>query len=464
LSRLLILSNRVHVPKAKKAKSGGLAIVLSESLKPPAIWFGWSGKKLPNPQVHTEQVRGIDYVLFDVTEAEYDSYYNGFYNNCIYPLLLYRPDLVKFRLENFNGYKSVCRRVALELASRIQRGDRIWVHDNHWMSCIRYLTPQLSGCTTSFFLHLPFPPADLFETLPVAREMIEDWLHFDIAGFQTDADRQNFLAAAERIASAKVSLDGATVRFKGRKCLTEVTPVGIDANQFAQKAIKNFDKEPAKGMRASLMGRKLIIGAERLDYSKGLSERVAAFGYFLESNPEYIKHVTFLQVASESRMDVRTYRDLKVDLDREIGNLNGKLGEVDWTPVRYLTKPLPRQHLAACFRSAAVGLVTPLRDGFNLVAEEYVAAQNENDPGVLILSKFAGASEVLKAAVFVNPQDRQSMSMALKLALSMPREERRQRWRELMQAIQSNSAKGWLDRNLTIMQQVQDAQLKTRVA
>lgn len=441
---LVLVSNRVAVPNDRKARSGGLRVVLSDALAKDALWFGWSGKISEAPQQHEYRGKKFDVSVLDVTAAEYKAYYVGFSNSCMYPLLLYRPDLVKFRAEDYAGYLEVCARFGEALANRIDADDLVWVHDNQLLSIIRHLRKELPGIRAGIFLHLPFPPFDLFSTLPVAREMLGDWLLYDIVGFQTERDKDNFIASCTSLLDC-ISLPNGCLRREGRVTKLIVNPVGIRASEFERMATRNSKSKEADDLLSSLAGRKLMISAERLDYSKGLMERVNAYGRFLEKYPQARRKISFLQVAPESRKEVEDYQLLKQRLDRAVGDLNGRFSEIDWVPLRYITRSLPRQKLAAYFRCAAIGMVTPLRDGFNLVAEEFLAAQPGSDPGVLILSQFAGAAEYLTGAITVNPYDTEALADAIHTASELPLEERLARWSEMMEFIEARSAKAWLE-------------------
>lgn len=432
MARLVIVSNRV--PAKREERAGGLAVVLAEALKHETLWFGWSGRITPEtavmPSVHKRGL--ITYATVDLSRTDYEHYYIGFSNRSLWPLFHYRTGLSAFTRAEYQGYRRTNAKFAAMLAPLLRPDDLVWIHDYHLIPLGREL--RALGCRQKlgFFLHIPFPPADLMEILPPAEELMTDFCAYDLAGFQTARDERNFRAA----------LMGKSVR-------SAAIPVGIDANGFAAMARKAAEGDEAQRLTESLAGRRVLIGADRLDYSKGLPERFDAYSHLLERYPQYRRQVSFLQIAARSREDVAEYRALKRDLDRVTGKINGKYAEFDWVPLRYLTHGMARNILAGFFRMAAIGLVTPLRDGMNLVAFEYVAAQYENDPGVLILSRFAGGAASLDGAVTVNPLDPESVADAIHEGLSMPHGERLARWRRMMDVVSRDTAAAWCNRFLS---------------
>jgi trehalose 6-phosphate synthase len=447
VSRLVIVSNRVPVPGQKGVISGGLAVVLNEALKTESLWFGWSGRisEAPEEAPHVVHKGPVAFATLDLTRQEHQLYYNGFANSCMFPLLLYRTDLMVYRREDHRGYLDVNERFASVLIKLLRPDDMIWAHDNHLLPVARLLREKGAKHPMGFFLHIPFPPHAVFDVLPCAKEILADLLVYDVLGFQTELDRENFVGAALKLDGAKPLPNGG-VSYKGHECKIIVVPVGIDAPVFARVAERAVKSAATLRLQGSLVSRKLIIGAERLDYSKGLALRFTAFSRFLERWPHHRQKVSYLQIAARSREDVAEYRLLKRELDRHVGDVNGRFAEFDWVPIRYITRSQPRSRLAGFFRSAAIGLVTPLRDGLNLVCEEYVAAQDHNDPGVLVLSKYAGAADTLDGALIVNPYDPEEIAEALYKALAMPLEERQTRWTNMMTVIKTNSASSWCKR------------------
>jgi trehalose 6-phosphate synthase len=442
LARLVIVSNRVPVPSKREQPAGGLAVVLEEALKGEVLWFGWSGKRTETSVARPALVTkgNTTFATIDLTESEYRLYYAGFANRSLWPLFHYRTGLVTYTRDEYAGYRETNRKFAEALLPLLQPGDVIWIHDYHLIPLARELRDLGIRQRVGFFLHIPFPPRSVFDILPPARELIGDLAAFDVVGFQTPEDRENFQGCAHRY------LDG-DQRTQALAAAVAV-PVGIDARSFSALARKQSLTAETQRLKESLVGRRLIIGADRLDYSKGLPQRFEAYAELLAGHQEYREKISFLQVAPRSREDVSEYRDLKKSLDRLTGAINGKYAEFDWVPLRYMTHGLARKVLAGFFRLSTIGLVTPLRDGMNLVAMEYIAAQDEEDPGVLVLSRFAGAAASLDAALIVNPFDPSEIAEAIHQGLTMSKDERQARFRSLMSRIEHDSAASWCRRFL----------------
>ncbi|MGE0241691.1 MAG: trehalose-6-phosphate synthase, partial [Parvibaculaceae bacterium] len=371
---------------------------------------------------------------------DYQAYYAGFSNRSLWPLFHYRTGLVAYSREHYKGYRAANGKFARALMPLLRSGDILWIHDYHLIPLGRALREQGVDLKIGFFLHIPFPPQSVFDILPPARELVVDLAAYDVIGFQTAEDRDNFQGCARKLLTNE--------QHDHAIAAAVALPVGIDAEAFARMAKTASVTAETRRLEESLVGRGLIIGADRLDYSKGLPQRFEAYSELLETHAEYREKVSFLQVAPRSREDVSEYRELKRTLDRLTGKINGKYAEFDWVPLRYMTHGLTRKLLAGFFRLSAIGLVTPLRDGMNLVAMEYVAAQDEEDPGVLVLSRFAGAAASLDAAIIVNPYDPGGIAEAMHQGLTMTKAERQDRWRSLMHRIEEDSAAAWCRRFL----------------
>ncbi len=450
-ARLVIVSNRVPVPQERGAQAGGLAVVLADGVPPGTLWFGWSGKRSADPappQVHA--AGGIVYATTDLTPSEYQTYYQGFSNGALYPLLLYRLGLLNFRSEDYEGYRLANARFAAVLAPLLRKGDHIWVHDYHLFTLPQELRARGATGPIGFFLHTPFVPPALFSVLPRSAALLRGICAADVVGFQTNMDRRNFIDCAVQMLGAvargedRMTVDGHVVRII-------VNPVGIDTESFATMARSAQTDTSTRRLAESLGERALVMSVDRLDYTKGLPHRVAAISRLLDRHPSYRRRVNFLQVAAVSRQDVPDYQRLRRDLDRLVGDLNGRYGEPDWTPLRYMTRPVRRATLAGFHRLARIGLVTPLRDGMNLVAKEYIAAQNPDDPGVLLLSAFAGAAETMKSAMIVNPFDPNSVADALDASLRMELSERVERHGVLLAQIRRDTAREFCARFLAAL-------------
>ncbi|MFQ5959143.1 MAG: trehalose-6-phosphate synthase, partial [Alphaproteobacteria bacterium] len=291
---------------------------------------------------------------------------------------------------------------------------------------------------------------EVLASLPTHQELIRTLFAYDLVGFQTDNDLRAFHDYVVREAKGKVNADGVVSAF-GRKTRAGVFPIGIDADAFAELAESPESQRQLKRLRDSLQGRRMIIGVDRLDYTKGLVERLRAFEQLLETYPETRGQVSLMQIAPPSRIEVPEYGDIRRALEATAGHINGRFAEFDWVPIRYLNRPFSRRALSGVFRGSRIGLVTPLRDGMNLVAKEYVAAQDASDPGVLVLSRFAGAARQLDGAQIVNPYDLHAMAEALHRGLEMPLEERRERWSTMMEGLRRDDVTAWRNRFLSAL-------------
>ncbi len=445
--RLVVVSNRVAVATDKKAQTGGLAVALNDALRENGgLWFGWSGKTADRTAMTPEitDAGNVRYATLDLGEDDFDDYYNGFANRALWPLFHYRLDLTNFTNQNHAGYFRVNSMFASKLAPMIEPDDLIWVHDYHMIPLAEEL--RRAGITSriGFFLHTPFPAAEILTALPSHANLVRGLCAYDIVGFQTVNDLRSFHDYILHEAGGVVHPNG-QVEAYGRKLIARVYPIGIDTEEFAHAAQQAGRSAQVKRLRESVGDRTLMIGVDRLDYSKGLVERFDAFSLMLERYPSERGAVSLLQIAPPTRSEVPEYQELRLELETHAGGINGRFSEFDWMPIRYLNKSYNRDTLAGFFRECRVGLVTPLRDGMNLVAKEYVAAQNPRDPGVLLLSRFAGAARELDAALIVNPFDLDSTAEAMARALTMPMEERLERWRSMMEVLKGNTLSDWRD-------------------
>ncbi len=442
--RLICVSNRVGTVRGAPL-AGGLAVALSSALKANrGLWFGWSGKTAAEAgAVSLEEINGINVATLDLPSADFDHYYAGYANGCLWPLCHFRLDLVRFAREHYEAYRRINALIAQRLAALIEPGDRIWVHDYHLIPLAEEL--RALGCRNriGFFLHIPTPPRELLAALPRHRELMGSLLHYDVIGLQTEADRQRLHDYASHELGCSVD-DDEGLNTGTRRIRTGAFPVGIDVEEFVGYATSPRALQESRRMRKLLDSRTQIIGVDRLDYSKGLLRRAAGFERLLEKYPRTQRSVEFLQVTPISRGEVRAYQDFRTELEALASQINGRFGTFDWTPLRYLNKALPQRTLAALYRASRIGLVTPIRDGMNLVAKEYVAAQDPEDPGVLVLSAFAGAAEQMgDDALLVNPYDPDDVADALERARSMSLEERIERHRDLMAGMRRDSAEHW---------------------
>jgi trehalose 6-phosphate synthase len=432
MKRLVCVSNRISLP-GNGAASGGLAVGLLAAMgHTGGLWFGWSGETAERPTDEPQMLThgNIKFATLDLTAAQVEDYYNGYCNGSLWPLFHYNPELFQHEQRHYDAYQSVNALFARQLVKLLEPGDAVWVHDYHLIPLARYLRQYDFEGPIGFFLHTPFPHMQVLRLLPNHAELIRDLCRYDIVGFQTDDDVRSFRSCFD---SGVPPPDTRVAAY----------PIGIDVPAVAREAQAAIGEEIVARMSASLLGRKLIIGVDRLDYSKGLPERFAAFDHFLDTFPDNLGKVTFLQIAPLSRADVLAYSEIRQTLEQSAGRINGRYAEADWTPIRYLNRNFTHETTMGFLRAAQVALVTPLRDGMNLVAKEFVAAQDAKDPGVLILSPMAGAARELTGALKVNPYDKRGMAHALQDALHMPLEERRRRHQQMLEALEHKDIHHW---------------------
>ena len=443
---LVVVSNRVSRGKANEPMTGGLAAALLPVVeKSGAIWVGSSGRvrdgSQKEPFAEIEALGAGALAMLDLPAAHYGGYYEGFANSALWPALHSRSDLIRASQDDYLSYREVNAFMARALL-RFQKPDSaFWIQDYHFLALGSELRDLGVTQPLGFFLHTPWPARAIIEGVPHHRELIEAMLAYNLIGFQTQDDRGNFLGYV----SSELGLDvaGGCVTSRFGKTHVAVFPIGIDPEKFAQQAAKAVSHPDVSRLRRSLHGEKLAIGVDRLDYSKGLINRINAFDRMWTTQPQLARTVSLLQIATPSRGAIEAYGNLQNELAKLVSDVNGRHGEVDWTPIRYLNKGFSQTVLAGLYRTAQVGVVTPLHDGMNLVAKEYVAAQNPADPGVLVLSKFAGAANELDTALLVNPHDIDGMARTIATALSMPLAERRLRWEAMMGKLRTGTIQRW---------------------
>jgi trehalose 6-phosphate synthase len=446
--RLVVVSNRLPLGDNP---SGGLVVALRDALgQSGGLWVGTSGAQSEPPRASFDVHGGLpfDRLSFDLTPAEHDNYYLGYSNSVLWPLFHGRADLMDLHADYLDSYRDVNRRLARMLAGVLERDDLVWVQDYHLLPLAAELRKLGLGNRIGYFLHIPFPTLYDITALPNSDEFIGWLVQYDLIGLQTDRDVARVMEAFRSRPDADLNDRGDRVAFGGHRVAVRAYPIGIDTDAFAAEA--------AKAQEAALLpiGEKLVIGVDRLDYSKGLPHRMQAFGRLLDQRPDLAGQVTLLQIAPPTREGVAAYDDIREELEQLSGAINGANADLRWTPIRYIHRPVPRARLAGLYRQAAVGLVTPLADGMNLVAKEYVAAQDPEDPGVLVLSTFAGAAEQMDAALIVNPFDLDTVSAALAQALEMPLEERRARYDTLMAGLRRHDIAWWSDAFIAALRQV----------
>jgi trehalose 6-phosphate synthase len=447
MSRLVAVSNRISVPRRGMAP-GGLAVGLLAAMQARrGMWFGWDGDVAEgNAGEEPSVIRkdGISYASIDFDQAEYKDFYLGFCNGTLWPLFHYFVDGFRYDDSHYEAYQRMNQRYARALAPLLEPDDLIWVHDYHLIPVAQELRKLGVDNPIGFFLHIPWPAPQLLVTLPNHRQLVEALFAFDLIGLQTGDSVQALTDYVVSEAGGRRREDGRVEAF-GRTVRVSAFPIGLDFESFTElsngpAAIRTYDR-----MAAHSIFRSLIVGVERLDYSKGLEERLAGFERFLERWPERARHTMMIQIAPTSRDNVGAYQELRDRLSAKVGDINSRFALMDWSPIRYINRGYSRAELAGVYRAAKVGLVTPLRDGMNLVAKEYVAAQLEEDPGVLILSRFAGAASQLPEALIVNPYDPDAIAEALFRAVDMPIEERRERHAAMLETVRTQDVRRWRD-------------------
>jgi trehalose 6-phosphate synthase len=445
MSRLVAVSNRISVPK-RGAAPGGLAVGLLAAMQARrGLWFGWDGDTSDTASTEPSIAHkdGITYASMDFDKAEYQDFYLGFCNGTLWPLFHYFVDGFRYNDAQYEAYQRMNQRYARHLAPLLEPDDLVWVHDYHLFPLAQKLREVGITQPMGLFLHIPFPNIEVLRVLPVYGELLQSMLAYDVLGFQTETDAQAFRSAVAYVWGEQVISADGVVTLGGKRVITGVFPIGVDVDAIQREAVESQNTEACKRMIAGLLGRKLMIGVDRLDYSKGLVERFKAYEKFLETHPENQNRVSFLQIAPISRADVRAYSEIRRELEQTTGRTNGRFADTDWTPIRYLNRNFPHDVLMGFMRSAQVGIVTPVRDGMNLVAKEFVAAQDPADPGVLILSTLAGAARELTGAVMVNPYDARGMAHAVQQAFNMPIAERRERHHTMIEVLRRNSITAW---------------------
>jgi trehalose 6-phosphate synthase len=456
MSRLIVISNRVAAPKpqGEGGAQGGLAVALSAALREyRGIWFGWSGNKTDEFTGHIdfERYEGVTSATIDLEEQDVEEYYNGYANRTLWPLFHYRIDLAEYDRSFAGGYERVNERFAETVSPLIDPDDLVWVHDYHLIPLGAQLRQRGLKNRMGFFLHIPFPPSRLMVSLPFHEGLVLSLLAYDVIGFQTEEWLESFRHYVSRELGGHCEPDG-TIHVGDRSVHAAAYPIGIDYKEFSEAAESEGARAAYERLKASAAGKHVIIGVDRLDYSKGLEERFLGYRRFLEEHEECQGKLFLLQIAPPSRGEVHTYEIIREDLDELSGRINGEFAEVDWVPIRYVNQGYDREDLAGFYRAAGIALITPLRDGMNLVAKEYVAAQDPEDPGVLILSRFAGAALQLKDALLVNPYSKEEISDAIMKALEMPKEERIRRWQSMHDSVKNEDVVWWRRNFVTALQ------------
>ncbi len=450
MSRLVVISNRVAVPKARGAAGaqGGLAGALNSALKKNGgIWFGWSGGEVDQftGNISLQSTDGVTTATMDLASQDVEEYYNGYANSTLWPLFHYRIDLTEYEREFGKGYERVNERFAESVSPLIEKDDLVWVHDYHLLPLGERLRSRGLRNRIGFFLHIPWPPTRLFVSLPYHERLVRTMLDYDLVGFQTQEWLESFLHYCRKELGAEVDEETGRIEFEGRVVHARAYPIGIDYDHLQQQAATEEARHAEQRLLSSTRLRTAMLGVDRLDYSKGLPERIDGISRFFDQNPDRVRDLVYIQIAPPSREDVESYKKIRQELEQKTGQINGARSEVDLVPIRYVNKGHSLAELCGFYRAAKIGLVTPLRDGMNLVAKEYIAAQDPEDPGVLILSRFAGAAMQMSDAVLVNPHSPDDLSHAIKQALDMPKAERKRRWDILIETVREDNVQRWTE-------------------
>jgi trehalose 6-phosphate synthase len=458
MSRLIVISNRVSAPKgrAPAGAQGGLAVALGAALREyRGLWFGWSGEKTDHFTGHINMQReeGVTTATIDLEEQDVQEYYNGYANRTLWPLFHYRIDLAEYDRSFGSGYERVNQRFAETVAPLVEPEDLIWVHDYHLIPLGQQLRQKGLRNRIGFFLHIPWPPTRLLVSLPFHERLVRSMLDYDLLGFQNEEWLESFRHYVVNELGGTCTPDG-IITVGNRRVKVAAFPIGIDYKEFTEAATSDIATAAYQRLKKSVEGKRTIIGVDRLDYSKGLEERFWGYRRFLEEHEDCHGNIVLLQIAPPSRGEVHTYETIRERLDELSGRINGGFAAVDWVPIRYVNQGYPRAELAGFYRASEMALITPLRDGMNLVAKEYVAAQDPEDPGVLILSRFAGAAGQMKEALLVNPYSKDEISDAIHQAMDMPLEERRRRWEALHASVRDEDVVWWRRTFVQALQQV----------
>lgn len=456
--RLIVVSNRLPVSIKKtvhglrvERSSGGLATALEGAWQDqPGVWIGWTGTAQDElvDQLLERASRRRSYALQGVvlTTEEIEKFYAGFTNEIIWPLFHDMPTRCNFDPDYWEVYQAVNRKFATVVAETAHADDFIWVHDYHLMLVGHYLRQSKNQSRAGFFLHIPFPSPDIFEQLPWRDSVLSALLAYDVVGFQTNRDRNNFLKCLRQLyadANIEAADPHTVVKFRGEQSIVGTFPISIDFEEFAERAARPEIAARAAAVRQEFSGNILVLGVDRLDYTKGIPERLKAFRFLLQRFPDLRHQITLAQIVVPSREDIPKYKELRRDIELLVSKINGQFTERGWVPVHYMHRTLGRDELLAHYRAADVALITPLKDGMNLVAKEFCAAQVD-ERGVLVISEFAGASAELRhGAMLVNPNDIAGVAKAVHDAALMPQEEKSTRMRLLHNIVKEHNVHRW---------------------
>lgn len=456
MSKLIVLSNRVNLPnkQSPKAVAGGLAVALQEALaKDGGIWVGWNGQVVTNisdmpdtvNQFATEQHDKVTYVTTAFSPMQYEKYYCGYANNRLWAGMHDRTDLIVSSSEDFSVYQAVNRMFAKQLQQIAQPDDMIWIQDYHFFAVARHCRDLGMKQRIGFFLHIPFPQLWVWDFLTYGQTLIQQLLDYDVVGLQTQQDAQNCVAVIEQLLPHAIQItqtNGRTlIRHGNHTTLIKAYPIGINPVYIHKLASQPLsDQSVLKNLTSTIT---TILAAERLDYTKGIPERLQAFAAFLQRYPQYLEQIQLYQIACPSRLDIQTYQQLRQQVHTLVEQINSQFATASWQPIIYQEDPVSHDNLMPLFRQCQICWVNSLKDGMNLVAKEYIAAQDEQNAGILILSKNAGAAHQLQQAILVDPTDNDSMIEGLYQALTMTKQQREQHHQSLLQGIYETDIDTW---------------------
>lgn len=459
--KTIIVSNRLPLHIRIKDKTietvpsvGGLATgIKSIQDENNTLWVGWNGlaeDDVPCDHIKDEIVDAVikeDCIPVALSHYDLQNYYNAFCNRTLWPLFHYFTEYVHFSKKSWESYKEVNRKFAEEVLTYAENDDLVWVHDFHLMLVPQYIKEKRPDLSVGFFLHIPFPVYEIFRILPCRTDLLKGVLAADLIGFHTHDYQRYFLKTVSRLMDVEIQCN--EINFQQHTVLTGCFPMGIDVEKFESFNLKDQREEERSSLQKELEEYKkqhpdvtLVLSIDRMDYTKGIPQRIKAFSYFLKNHPEYREKVRLLMLAVPSRSGVPQYQQLKKEVDELVGNINGHFGTIGWSPIWYFYRELPFADLVDLYRNCPIALLTPIRDGMNLVAKEFLAARKDNT-GVLILSEMAGAAKELGEAILINPNNFEEVAQAVSTAMAMPKHEQKQRNSLMRKKLKKQNVHQW---------------------
>ncbi len=466
MSKTIIVSNRLPVNVTKengklhlKGSIGGLATGLGSIYKQGNnLWIGWPGLLInqSNERINvTEILKDENMHPVFLAQEEIKNYYEGFSNETLWPIFHYFSQYSVYKEIYWESYVKVNQKFCEEVINFVEAGDTLWIHDYQLLLLPEMVRHKLPDLSIGFFLHIPFPSYEMFRLLPWRRELLNGMLGSDLVGFHTYDDMRHFLSSVSRLAGFGYSTG--QVNMPDRKVIVDAFPMGIDYKKYAEAAASPQSIEREARYRTSLGDQQLVLSIDRLDYSKGLPQRLMAFEKFLHEYPEFKEKVSLVMLVVPSRDRVTKYQELKEEVDLLVGRINGQFGRINWTPIHYFYRSLPLEALSGFYRMAHVALVTPMRDGMNLVCKEFIASKLDKK-GVLILSEMCGASKELSEAILINPNDINAMVQALYKALTMPEEEQIAHIEVMQKSLQRYNIHHWVNMFMERLEEIKTSQ------